>query len=324
MDTSAILGVPIISSASKNPDQKLVRLFRKGPVQEQLGFTVYSKCIADSIDTALIESSSLFNVKAKRLRPKSATVVHARIFENIECFVFGFGCIVVWGCSRPQMALVIEAVLQFATKPLILPTEDKVTYCSHLNRTDVEPEISCIRGDTILLSTDTIYEKMAYSYALAQGVKLDVFEQILSEKVDKIGEIPAELFETGVVPLSTTATSARLGEVFLLQYEVNLHSDVVESPPDTFWDFDILLPVYLLCRGYLDVDHRVTVLNKRLKFMRGFYSMLQSEAQVRDTVKLDWIVILGVIGEVVVAAMQMAILLYQYFNPMSTKESLNL
>ena len=307
----------LISTAESHPNPQLVRQFRKGPVTEQEGFTTYSKCVAQGIDTEGLERSGILGATVERLRSKSARVVHAKVFNETDLFVFDFGCIVIWGCSRPQLARLIESLLPFTQDALTHPPEDRVTFCPKPHRTDPESELSCILGDTIYLSTESVLEKLAYSYALSQGVKLDVYERTLSQQIDLIGDLPADLAETGVISLSSRTTNARLGGVFLLQYEVNLHSDFVEVPPDTFWDLDVLHPVYALCRSYLDIDHRLKVLNKRLRFMRGFYSMLQSEAQVRDTNKLDWIIILGIIGEVLVAAMQMTLVIYQYYYPHS-------
>jgi uncharacterized Rmd1/YagE family protein len=160
-----------------------------------------------------------------------------------------------------------------------------------------------------------MYEKLAYSYALAQGVQLDIYERDLTDRIEELGDMPQELKETGNCHLSTSETARRLGGIFLLQYEVNLHSDVVESPPDTFWDLDSVAPVYGIARGFLDLEHRVDVLNKRLSFMRNMYSMLQAETQVQDTSKLDWIIIFGIIGEVLVAFGQMGLIFYQsYLN----------
>jgi hypothetical protein len=46
--------------------------------------------------------------------------------------------------------------------------------------------------------------------------------------------------------------------------------------------------------------------------------MLQSEAQVRDTYKLDWIIIIGIVGEAFVAFLQMALVIYQFYNPLNS------
>ena len=295
-------------------DRKLVRQFRRGPDREQEGHTVYAKCISDYIDTEQLERSGLLGVPMRRVRGKSAKVVQGTLFGKCDCFVFDFGCLVVWGCSRPQLARVVENLLNFCTHVFPYPTEDKVTYCP------LKGGEAGIVGDTIYVSNEEIYEKLAHSYALSQGVQLDIYERDLAARIDELGDLPQELKETGDVVLSTAETAKKLGEIFLLQYEVNLHSDVVESPPDTFWDLDSVAPVYGIARGYLDLEHRVDVLNKRLSFMRDMYSMLQSETQVRDTNKLDWIIIFGVIGEVLVAAMQMGLIFYQsYWEKHTTK-----
>lgn len=291
-----------------------VRQFRKGPLQEPEGLTVYAKCVGEWIGNEAAEGASLLGSQLRRLRPNSTKVLTARVFSEVDVFLFDFGCVVVWGCTRPQLARVLEAVSIWVEGILSKPTEDRVIYCPASNRSDPEPErhLSCILGDTIFLSTESVVEKLAYSYGLAQGVKLDVFELAMAEIVDDVGSVPAGMAETGEACLTAKQAGIRLGEIFLLQYECNLRSDLLESPPDTFWDLDLVAPVYRLGRSYLDLDHRMTVLNKRLKFMRNMYTMLQSEAEVRASNTLGWIITLGVAGEVFVAALQMALMIWNF------------
>ena len=307
-------------------DRRLVRQFRRGPEREQAGHTVYAKCISDLIDTEQLERVGvLCGAPMRRVRNKSSKVLHGKLFNQVDCFVFDFGCLVVWGCTRPQLARVVEHLLSFCTHAFPYPTEDKVIYCLNHSGNVIltnhpspltepnETDMSCIIGDTIFISSDSMYEKLAYSYALAQGVQLDIYERDLALRIEELGDLPQDLKETGDCSLTTSETAKKLGEIFLLQYEVNLHSDVVESPPDTFWDLDSVAPIYAIARAFLDLEHRVDVLNKRLSFMRDMYSMLQSETQVKDTKKLDWIIIFGVIGEVLVAALQMGLIFYQSY-----------
>jgi uncharacterized Rmd1/YagE family protein len=274
----------------------------------------FARCIGSWIDNDSLEDAHILGTPLRRLRPKSKTVLHAALFDgSVDCFVFDFGCVVLWGCSRPQLARAVEAVLPWTDEPRARPTEDRVLYRPASERiAEIDRHLSCIIGDTIYLSTESVLEKLGYSYALAQGVLLDVFEAGLAARVDAVGDVPATLAETGNVPLTERQASLRLGEVFLLQYEVNLGSDLLESPPDTFWDLDPLAPVYRLCRSYLDVDRRLAVLNCRLGFMRNMYSMFQSEAHVRSSSVLGWVITLGVAGEVLVAALQMLLMIYRF------------
>ena len=98
-------------------DRKLVRQYRRGPEKEEVGHTVYAKSISETIDTEEIEKVGILGIEMKRVRKKSAKVIYGK-FLGVDCFVFDFGCIVLWGCTRPQLARVIEHVL--------IPPNDRV------------------------------------------------------------------------------------------------------------------------------------------------------------------------------------------------------
>ena len=56
--------------------------------------------------------------------------------------------------------------------------------------------------------------------------------------------------------------------------EVNLHFDVLDSP-EFFWEQDKFKHVYDRLFGYLELQKRVDVLNKRLDILKELYSCVQ-------------------------------------------------
>ena len=58
-----------------------------------------------------------------------------------------------------------------------------------------------------------------------------------------------------------------IGEVFVIRHDVNLHSDILDTP-DFFWEEDRFAPEYKMFMGYLEMTGRVDVLNKRLDMLR--------------------------------------------------------
>ena len=293
---------------------KLVRQFRRAPDQISDSHMIYARCIGNSINNAHLEGSQILGSRLKRLRQNSTKVLHVHIFnDTVNCFVFDFGCVVIWGCSRRQLASAIEALLPWTDSPRARPTEISVLFKTRLEREgETDNHLSCILGDSICLSTDSVLERLSYSYALAQGTVLDVYEATLAERIEAIGDAPSILFETGKLHLTEKETSVRLGEIFLLQYSVNLKSDLLESPPDTFWDLDPLAPVYRLCRSYLDLDRRVATVNQKLDYMRNLWSLFQNEAHEKTHSLLGWIITIGVAGELFVAALQMWLEIYRF------------
>ena len=70
--------------------------------------------------------------------------------------------------------------------------------------------------------------------------------------------------------------------------------------PDFFWnEEDDLFQQYKMVLGYLELDGRTEILNKRLDMLRELLDVLQQQLQNAHAVKLEWIVIWLIVAEVV-------------------------
>jgi len=123
----------------------------------------FARCIGSWIDNDSLDDATILGAPLRRLRPKSKKVLHAHLFNSVDCFVFDFGCVVLWGCSRPQLARAVEALLPWTEAPRARPTEDRVLYRPASARAeDEDRHLSCITGDTIYLSTESVLERLGY------------------------------------------------------------------------------------------------------------------------------------------------------------------
>ena len=309
--------------------QPIIRPERVGPSTG----TVYAIALGESIDIAYLESQwqerregggsvsgeaeLLFGSSVESVVSIEKQVTYWKIFEDgLDCFVFAFGCLVCWDCSEHQLESIQSLIMPFVGRSLKEPMKDKVVYTSasaRLEGSDVEgtgavvdrlkPKI--IYGN-IQMTSINLFEKLAYSYALAQSVRLDVFEADIEEAISATSQIPVHLAKVGTVGLSNRAVTIKMGELFLQRSNVNLHSDILDTP-ELFWEFDEYEQMYVLGRSYLDIDKRITILNQRLDIMRDLYEMLQNELNVKHSAKIEIIIIVLILAEIVLQVMGMVI-----------------
>ena len=155
-----------------------------------------------------------------------------------------------------------------------------------------------IKFDRIKLRSLNIEEKLALSYAMAQSSKLFVFERNVLQSVERTRYLPKELAKSGKISLSKKDLNQIIGQLFVEQTEVNLFSSILDTP-DFLWDDDEFLPTYQYVRSYLEVDHRVALLNSRLSVIRELLDVLTAQVADNNSTRLEWIVVWLIAIEIV-------------------------
>merc|ERR1711972_1040026 len=64
-------------------------------------------------------------------------------------------------------------------------------------------------------------------------------------------------------------------------------------------------PHYVACRGDLDIDKRVDILNQRLGVLKDLYDLLQNSLNVQHGNRLEWIIIILILVEVVLELLEL-------------------
>jgi uncharacterized Rmd1/YagE family protein len=178
----------------------------------------------------------------------------------------------------------------------------------------VEPTRPRIRADNIQLETSHVFEKLAYSYAIGQSVKLDVFEEEVAATINDTQDIPVHLASAGTVGMDNKTVTIKMGELFVQRCNVNLHSDILGTP-DVFWDYDEFLGMYQVAREYLDISRRLDVLNQRLDIIREMYHILQNQLNVKHANKLEMIVILLIVAEIFLQIIALIVTFFSGVEP---------
>ena len=154
-------------------------------------------------------------------------------------------------------------------------------------------------NDVIRLDGGDPLEKFTLAYALAQSAKLFVWEARVDVTIEDVRPIPERLAATGRTNLSETQISRMIGKIFTESTQVNLHSEILDSP-NWLWEDDQHEPAYIALRDHLDVPDRVELLNKRLDILKELLEVLNTQLANSHSSRLEIIVIWLIIAEIVV------------------------
>ncbi len=259
-----------------------------------------------------LRTSGIDTFEMSQHRSESNTQLNPKTKEKLlmatqDIFYFEYGCVVFWGLTSHEEKAALEELSPFIVEP-VTPTElensfDTMEYIFDHHVSDANNGHSSsanqrpIKFDRMRLRSLRLEEKLAYSYAMAQSSKLFVFESKVLQSVERTRYLPKELANKGKITCSKRELNSLIGQLFVEQTEVNLFSSILDTP-DFLWDDDEYLPTYQFSRSYLEVDHRVSLLNSRLSVIRELLDVLTAQVADNNSTRLEWIVIWLIVIEI--------------------------
>lgn len=102
-------------------------------------------------------------------------------------------------------------------------------------------------------------DKYTFSNAMAQSVKLGVWEASLNRYVDSIEFVTEDLRVGKKLRMTQQEVLMKQGELFALRHRINLTSDLLDTP-DFYWERDDLENLYQQICGYFSIAKRTRVL----------------------------------------------------------------
>lgn len=214
-----------------------------------------------------------------------------------EIFVFEFGAVVFWGFSVGEEADMLQLIRKFVSKQL--STEESATISDDDMAFVLMPddrEITIV-SDILYLPENTVTkQRLAMSFALGQSTVLSSVESQVETKIPEYNHIPITMATAGRIRHMTSADVGKLiGELFVIRHKLNLYTDILDIP-DFFWEEDRFEPEYNIVWKYLEMDIRVTVLNKRLDMIKDMLDLLQFHVERSEMNSLDWIIIILIVA----------------------------
>ena len=209
-----------------------------------------------------------------------------------DVFIFPYGAIVCWGLSEALEKQFISSLGHCFAEKLGAQDDDIFTF-SYGDKAK-------ITADHILLPNDQPKTKLAFSYGIAQSVKLGGFENTIQGIIEHTKQLPKNLATKGKILLSRKQIRKLMGRIFIDRDSINLHLDLL-AVPNFFWDEIELETIYEMVIKYLDQEKRVTVLNQKLSVIQQLLDMLVNELGLQHSSNLEWIIIILLCIEIAIA-----------------------
>ncbi|CAD7938465.1 unnamed protein product [Amoebophrya sp. A120] len=272
--------------------------------------------VLNPMDDKYIELDSARNfVSPDALVSVDSQVTAMKVLGGHDCLVFRFGTVVTWGITEDQTREICHFLRPFSFSALPEWEQDDMFFIEERGA----PGSGYVAKDRITLATKNVFERLAYSYAFGQSVKLSVFEESVEGSIERNKTIPEEMMRTGQLPkrMTNQRVAQYMGDLFVQRCRVNLHFDILDTP-DVFWEFDEFEDCYNKCRKYLDLSKRVSIVNQRLEIIKELYEMLHNEITIETGHSLEWIVILLVFANVLVDILSVLGTMYRnpYYRPL--------
>ena len=277
--------------------------------------------IPDSAGLDLRPADDAPPVKPHPRHPEIDTEVHTS-----EVFLFDYGTVVIWGMTRAQEQRFLKDLAKFETEKLAaddVQSEDFNFYYTREYQARIYNDFISLRDKRNYMT------KLAISHALSQSVKVrhmpllplqqlvgkasanpvtqtSLFEDLLSTTIAATTPLPAALAADGALTLSRRDIHRKIGELFILRINIHLQGSVLDSP-ELLWAEPRLQPVYAAVRDYLEMDERARLLTQRLDVLADLLAVLKDQARTSHGEALEWIVIVLIAAEILVAAVNIVV-----------------
>ncbi|KAK5121178.1 hypothetical protein LTR85_005662 [Meristemomyces frigidus] len=248
-----------------------------------------------------------------------------------ELFIFSYGVAVLWnftgnqekdlladltfsstsntpqpgshnGSGKVSQTLSLKAAPPPTTLPLMtrpLDEDDFETEEFHFQY-DGHIEKPRIYNDMITLRTSDHMIKLAMSHAIAQSTKLSFFEERMQRTMSEAQYVPRRLALEGRLGMDRKEVVSLVGRLFEGRVDVNLSSNMLDTP-NFFWDSEPTLhPLYQGVREYLEIKPRIQVLNERCRVFLDLAEILSDSVADTKMTRITWIIIILIVLSILV------------------------
>jgi uncharacterized Rmd1/YagE family protein len=218
------------------------------------------------------------------------------VYLDTDVFIFEYGSVVFWNTSYDGQREIIDKIMPFCSEVLEGHFQETLEYI------EVDDQIGAkIVNEVLSLQSKNSYlEKLACSYAFAQSINLDYFENSLEILIKKIRYIPKALQSNGKISMPKDQVSKLIGEILFEKHSINLHFNLLEKP-DFFWDYEEFEKSYISVARYQEINSRVDVINKKITVLEDTVDILVEEQRHNHSAFLEWIVIILIVFEIILS-----------------------
>jgi len=220
---------------------------------------------------AHLVKQGLYNIE--NLPQDVTSALHIRGKYNVamkpkDIFVFEDGSVVFWCVPETERAAFMRMLTRFSEGPyktsLVIFEREEMDF----THTEGATRLS---GDIIELceSPQLPLEMYTFSNAMAQSVKLAIWEASLDTVVNSIETVTEDLRHGRKISMSRREVLMKTGELFSLRHLINLSSDLLDTP-DFYWDRAGLEPLYLALCAHLNITRRTRVVFEFVHYLERY------------------------------------------------------
>ncbi|KAH8321139.1 hypothetical protein KR074_001001 [Drosophila pseudoananassae] len=233
-----------------------------------------------------------------------------------EIFFFREGSVVFWNCSDIETNNVLSFLRSFERESYVsalVHGESEVMPYTYIPSTavDVEGDLVAESSDFNVTSraffqngkffvtadTDSFLYKYTFSNAIAQSIKLGIWEATLDRYIGSIEHLTEDLKRGRRLKISRAAMLRKTGELFALRHVINLSSDLLDAP-DFYWDREELEALYLQVCSYFSITRRTKVMNEKINHCVELAELVSHNLNDAHHIRLEWMIIILIMVEV--------------------------
>lgn len=222
-------------------------------------------------------------------------------YNDKDLMILANGSIVGWGISEQHLFDKVIPLFELAIIDKYAYESEEMDYIN-LNSLNVHPkDSSFMLGELVviqnLVDQQTLLDKAAFAIGLSRSTRLSVLENALEEHI-LLTRSNSESLSNGEKLTSTESEVLRLtGRLFLLRGKLNLYSELIETP-DLYWSEPNLEKIYDTISRTLDIQPRISILNRKLDYATEEQRALLSVLNEKKSTRLEWIIIILIMVEV--------------------------
>ena len=190
----------------------------------------------------------------KRRNSAPASVADMSVlYRQAEVFVLSYGVVVFWNFTeRQERDILADLTLYDGGKLVSRPMRDDNFQIEDFHfEYSFKTKSPRVYNDMITLRSGNHWIKLAMSHAIAQSVKMSVFEVRMDDTMEGSKWVPGDLALKGDLGLTRSEVLKLSGHLFRLRMDVNLSTDVLDTP-NIFWDTaPHLYDLYSAARGMI-------------------------------------------------------------------------
>ena len=226
-----------------------------------------------------------------------------------EMFVFSYGVAVFWNFTERQEKDILADLtfsasstgISLATRPLLEPEFETEEFHFEYNPGFPRPRVY---NDMITLKSGDHMIKLAISHGIAQSTKLSLFEERMARTMLQARYVPKRLALTGKLGMRRSEVVKMIGQLFTSRVDVNLSSNMLDTPK-FFWDSEPTLhPLYTAVREYLEIKPRIQVLNERCRVFLDLGEILSDSISDKKMTRITLIIIILIVLSICVTCLE--------------------